>query len=130
MAKQVQQRGGRRKTLKPRQSKKPSALRALLANNVRLLLVNKYGDVAERTWAEKSGIAQGTLGRALNSGSGVTLETLEAIAMALDLAPYQLLIDIQDAKDPPIVPGATSDERKLYNQFLELRKSIASKNKH
>ncbi len=93
------------------------------------MLVHKYGDKTHRGWVDASKISQGTLGRALGAGSGLTLETLEAVATALDISPYQLLVDIVDPANPPIIPGATSDERKLWNQFLELRKNLTKAQK-
>lgn len=93
------------------------------------MLVHKYGALTHRGWVAASGISQGTLGRALGAGSGLTLETLETVASALDLAPYQLLVDILDPTNPPIIPGATSTERKLWDQFLVLRKSMVDAGK-
>lgn len=99
-------------------------MRKTVRENVRKMLVHKYGQKTHREWVEASGISQGTLGRALGGGSGLTLETLEGVATALDLAPYQLLVDITHPDNPPIIPGATSDERKLWDQFLLLRKTL------
>lgn len=113
----------------PKHPKRPSALRKTVQVNVRKMLIHRYGEKTHREWVDLSKISQGTLGRALNADTGLTLETLETVASSLDLSPYQLLVDIVDPANPPIIPGATSDERKLWNQFLELKKNLAKAEK-
>lgn len=117
----------KRKESSPRLGKTPSMLRDIVAANVRKMLIYKYGQMAHRQWAEKTGISLGTIGRALRGESGVTLETLEIISNAVDLSPYQLLVEIPDPGNPSIVLGATADERQLWEQFLDLRKKMAGR---
>ena len=124
MAKRASNQGKKKATA--RQPKALSGLRAVVAANVEKMLIHKYGKKSHRQWVQDSGISQGTLARSLNGASGLTLETLESVSKALDLAPYQLLVDILDPGNPPIMPGATSDERKLWDQFLQLKKNITA----
>lgn len=93
---------------------------------MRARLVHLYGQQTHEVWVEKSGISQGTLGRALNAATGLTLDSLEIVAKGCRLAPYQLLIYMPDPANPGIVIGAGGpDEILLWEQFIQIKKTLA-----
>lgn len=65
-------------------------------------------------------IAKSTVQRILDRRTSCTLEQLEGLARALDLSPYQLLIQDLDPKSPQVAKGATLDEQQLYNSIGRL----------
>lgn len=54
-----------------------------------------------------------------------TIDLLAAVAAALDLQPWQLLVKGMDPDNPPVLT-LTESERKLYRDFQRLRKELAA----
>ena len=54
-----------------------------------------------------------------------TVDMLAAVAAALDLHPWQLLVKGMDPDNPPVLT-LTESERKLYREFQRLRKELAA----
>lgn len=54
-----------------------------------------------------------------------TIDLLSAVAAALDLQPWQLLVKGMDPDNPPVLT-LTDSERKLYREFQRLRKELAA----
>jgi hypothetical protein len=54
-----------------------------------------------------------------------TIDLLSAVAAALDLHPWQLLVKGMDPNNPPVLT-LTESERKLYREFQRLRKELAA----
>ncbi len=54
-----------------------------------------------------------------------TIDLLSAVAAALDLQPWQLLVKGMDPDNPPVLT-LTESERKLYREFQRLRKELAA----
>lgn len=91
---------------KPKQPKLPSGLRGLVAHNFALILAYKHGKKTHRQLMTITGLKGGTFGRVIRGESGLTLETIEQVAKAVELQPYQLLLSINDARTIPVaVPG-------------------------
>jgi len=99
--------------------KQPSISRAFLSDNVQSLMAVKYQDIPAVTnrikaLASDAGCGYGTIKRLIAEESGTTLDTIEGIASALDVLPYQLLIHDLDPNNPQIVNGAGIDEKRFY----------------
>lgn len=99
-------------------------MRQVLAQNVENLLAYHYSDypnVTQRMKAlqTKHGVPWTTVQRIIKKENGGNLETLEALALAFELSPYQLLLPSLNAKNPQIVRGATKDEQRLYRQWAQ-----------
>jgi hypothetical protein len=54
-----------------------------------------------------------------------TIDLLAAVAAALDLHSWQLLVKGMDPDNPPVLT-LTESERKLYREFQRLRKELAA----
>ncbi len=54
-----------------------------------------------------------------------TVDLLAAVAAALDLHPWQMLVRGMDPDNPPVLT-LTESERKLYREFQRLRKELAA----
>lgn len=105
--------------------KLPGFMRIVVAENIKALMVLKFPDslnqpkaLADATGKPKEGgQSLSTVQRILKGESGASLDTLEAIADALDVSLYQLLIPALDTKNPQIVQGATEAEEKMYRRW-------------
>ncbi len=67
-------------------------IKQVLAENVRRLMAARGLDTQVKL-AKRAGIGSGSVWRIRHAQAGVTLETLEAIASALDVDPQQLLTE-------------------------------------
>jgi transcriptional regulator with XRE-family HTH domain len=72
---------------------------------------------------KKSGLGAGSISRVIN-GHNATLETLEALAKAFGLEPWQLLVEGWTPKNPPALQPISESEKRLYQQFRELRQRL------
>lgn len=105
----------------PRRKKTPSRLRAVIARNVKaraaiqfkgspnvpVAIVNASGRDGDR-------LTKSHVQRIMAGDTSATLEQLEGLARALDLAPYQLLLEDLDAGNPQVSKGATIGEEQVY----------------
>lgn len=113
---------------KKKLSKPDSIYRAVLARNVKALMDFHFHESRNRPLAVSKatgagGLSKSTVQRVLAGTIGVNLETLDMIATALNVLPYQLLLPRLDAKNPQIVKGATEEERKLYADYERGRRT-------
>jgi transcriptional regulator with XRE-family HTH domain len=110
---------------KKKAQKLPGLYRLIVAVNVAALMKIHFSESRNRpvalskaTGAQgQGGLSKSTVQRVLTGEIGVNLETLEAIAEALQVMPYQLLIPALDAGNPQIVKGATEAEKRLYRSW-------------
>ena len=113
---------------KKKAQKPDSIYRAILAKNVKALMEFHFAESKNRPLAVsratgKDGLSKSTIQRILGGDIGVNLETLDLIATALNVLPYQLLLPVLDAKNPQVVKGATEAERKLYSDYERGRRT-------
>lgn len=106
---------------KTRRRKTPSRLRAVIAINVINRAVKVFPKhpnlpVAIKEAAGNS-FSKSTVQRILDAKVGTSLEQLDALARALELAPYQLLIQNLDPANPQVAKGASVDEQQLYRKI-------------
>lgn len=74
--------------------------RLILADNFKKLCDYHFHGLGDEELAKKTGIAKGTIGRIRRGEVAATLTSLEKIAAVFRLAPYQLLIPIEDVENP------------------------------
>lgn len=88
----------------PRLPKKPpTALRAVVGANFRAMLIERHGQQSEDKWQELIKWRTGSFNRILNGKNSVTLETLAKVAAIAGVEPYQMLVEIKDAKKVPTI---------------------------
>jgi transcriptional regulator with XRE-family HTH domain len=110
-----------------RRKKVPSSLRIVIAENVRrraeqVFIGATNMPVAIRMAtadADSERMAKSNIQKVIAGKTSITLEQLDALARALDLSPYQLLIPSLDAKNPQLAKGATQDEQELYRRIAK-----------
>lgn len=113
------------KKRKPRTPKTLSALRQVIADNVKARFEYLYGkDKSHQDLVKLTGLSQGTLQRTLAGGSGLTVETLEQVANAaqMEIAAMFKPMQHQDITGEfiKLKPG----EKALWIRFLELKNEI------
>lgn len=105
---------------------RPSALRAVLADNVAALrAVKPMGGV--RAWSQKIGIGEATITRILKGSGAVQLDSFEAVADGFDVDPWQILVPgldphrLPELVDPTKkVPGLSSKQATLLEHIRSL----------
>lgn len=118
-----------------RRRKLASPLRAVVARNVLLrakrlfpLSKNLPKDIrAASADTDQDRLTLSHVKRILAGENSVSLEQLDRLAHALEISPYQLLINDLDVKNPQVARGATADEQGLYRKLAReaVREAIA-----
>ena len=97
----------------------------ILAKNLAALMrANKkeLGTQGQVAMATGKVIDQTTVGRILKAKHKVQIDTLQALATAFGVEPYQLLIPDLDPKNPQILRALSKAEENLYKALEEARK--------
>lgn len=99
-----------------------SASRAILAANLRRMIDSstpKGQKPSVRAWATGKGLDVRMVDRLVKGQHAVTLDKLEAIADAVGLKTWHLLLDDLDPASPPDAP-ITDEERALLKKLRRL----------
>lgn len=99
---------------------------ATLWQNVSALMVSRWGAINITRLARECKIGPATVDRIKKQQTSVGLEPLEKIAEHFNLAVWQLLVPGLDPENPPALQPVSPAERKLYEQFRTIAKTIAS----
>jgi transcriptional regulator with XRE-family HTH domain len=99
---------------------------ATLWKNISALMVKHWGDENLNRLARECKFGPGTAARIKEQKTSVGLETLDKIADHFNLAVWQLLVPGLDPENPPAIQPISAAERKLYEQFKTIAKTIAS----
>lgn len=110
---------------KKKTPKVPGFMRHVVAENVRARMEvvlrgnpNKPKALSLRTGRPgEGGQSLSTIQRILAGTHGAGLDVLEAVADALDLSLYQLLIPQLNAENPQVVQGAMKNEELAYKRW-------------
>lgn len=110
---------------KKKTPKAPGFMRHIVAENVRELMNLKFPEAGDKPKAlslatgkpGEGGLSKSTIQRVLAAEIGASLDNLEAIADALDVSLYQLLIPALEVRNPQVVHGATKNEERMYKQW-------------
>lgn len=94
-------------------------MRVVVSANLKRLLDHHYKHLANLTQRQRALAADckvgfGTIQRICKAEVGASLDNLEAVADALHVQLYQLLLPSLDVRNPQIVQGATEAEQRLY----------------
>ena len=103
----------------PKNPKVPGLMREVVKANIRSLMERVYKDSRNRpkSLAKDAEISLSSVQRMLEGTTGATIDNLEAVASALDVSVYQLLLPNLDAENPQIVQGAAKGEERLYRMM-------------
>lgn len=99
--------------------KAPGLTRQVVARNVARLLEYHYSHLPtvtqrQRELAKDCGVGFGTIQRMMKGEVGSSIDNIEAVALALQVAVYQVMLSTLDVKNPQVVKGASEDEQRLY----------------
>lgn len=95
-------------------------MRAIIAENVRALV--KANDIDDEAACARLKMKITQLKRIKTGKHAITMTTLERIAGAYDLEPYQLLVHTLDVRNPQVLRELSPRESKLYKALEELTK--------
>lgn len=120
-----------RKKRPPKTPKVPSFMRIVIAENIRERMEHVFRESSNRPLAlalktgkpKEGGLSLSTIQRILAGETGGTLDNLEAIASALDLSLYQLMIPNLNSENPQVVAGAMKDEERMYKRWRRAREA-------
>ena len=101
---------------KPKMPKMAGIMRHVVALNVKGLMERVYKDEPNKPQklADESGTGLGTIQRVIAGEVGATVDTLEAVSLALNVSTYQLFVAGLDPDAPQKVPGAEKAEQKIF----------------
>lgn len=95
----------------------------VLAENVKALMdANKMELGSQPKLAKAAKLDQTTVGRVLGAKHKVQIDTLEALARAFGVEPYQLLIPGLNARNPQVLRSLSPQEEALYKALEAARK--------
>jgi transcriptional regulator with XRE-family HTH domain len=103
--------------------------KTILADNLSRAM--KLGSVKTRSQLglkTASGVAQATIGRILRSETDATIDTVQALARALDLEGWHLLVPDLDPKNPPSLKKMTLEGEDLASEVAKVLKKYAKTN--
>lgn len=101
-------------------------LRTQVASNLDRLM-KAHADIHLDTpgkLAAKVGIGRNTVKRALDAESGCTLETLEAIAKAFPVEPWQLLVPNMKPAVMPMLAKPDASQKEFLATIVDLRSRL------
>lgn len=95
-------------------------MRSVLADNVRALMEREFAacDNKPMALAKRAQLSLSTVQRLLSCETGASVDTIEAVSLALGVSPYQMLLPELDHGNPQVVNGATAAERRLYARMI------------
>jgi len=73
--------------------------------------------------AQRAGVSNGTIGRAMLDRVALDLDTLQSIASAFHLQVWQLLTADLDPSNPPVICHISEAEQALYARLRDAMKS-------
>ena len=94
-----------------------SIVRHVVAKNLNALMQSHFDLDSAPKLAKKTKVGTGTISRLRNAKVDATLSVLEAIAIAYDLQPWQLLVPDLSPQDPPMLRDIPPAEQELYRRL-------------
>ena len=104
-------------------SKQGKTPEKVLSENLIRLMAHYPSLSSEAKVAKAGGISQRTVNRARNAAQ-VKLDSLQGLARAFGLAPWQLLIPELDPANPPLL-AISKEERALYSRLQAAARAIS-----
>ena len=105
-----------------RRKKIPGIMRDILAINVKSLMDREFAESSSRpvALAKRAGLSLSTVQRLLSAETGATIDSIESVALALGVSPYQLLIPELSPDNPQVLAGVTAAEKRLYSNIRRI----------
>lgn len=97
----------------------------IVAANV--LALKRHSGLAQRGFAKKCGLGEGTINRILNADSSSKIKSIEKIAHAFKLEPWKLLVQGFDPDNTPVLRSVSKQEEALYKKIKSLLKEVETK---
>jgi transcriptional regulator with XRE-family HTH domain len=113
-----------RKSKEPSEVSTASATAQILAANLAGLMAAHSELNSNPKLAKKTELSTGTISRLRNSDVDANLDTLERLARAFQVDPWQLLVPGMDPKNVPTLQPTSEAERRLYERIREMAKEI------
>ncbi|MCC7173280.1 MAG: hypothetical protein IT459_22720 [Planctomycetes bacterium] len=110
----------------PKRDIPASRFRRTLAANLERLM-DQYADLNSSPKLEaKSHVKLATINRIRRCETGATLDTLDALAGAFDLQPWQLLVPDMQPDNPPVLTAVSDAEKALYERLAKAAQDVAN----
>lgn len=106
-----------------------SRYREVLADNLERLMKDRPELDSSPKLKKKTKISDGTINRLRRKETGATIDTIDAIASAYGLYPWQLLVPGFDPKSPPKL-GLSPEHQRIYTTFIESLNRLADLQGH
>lgn len=107
-----------------RKTEAVSATAGILAENLGKLMASHAPLSSNPKLSEKTGLTTSTLSRIRNAKVDATVGTLEQLAKAFQVQPWEMLVPGFDPKNRPALAPVTEQERALYAKLAQVAKEI------
>lgn len=100
------------------------ASKTFAANLERIRLASGEPPPSQNAFSKRVGLQQRTYNRIIRGDADANLATVDVVADALHLQPWQLLVEDFDPRSPPELAALTDRERQFYAQLRALAKNL------
>lgn len=97
----------------------------VLSANLKRLMDDAKPPITQMAVSKVSGIPQRTISRIKRGEVSPTLNSIDGLAKAFGLLPWQLLVQDMDPKNPPLLRSASPEEKELYDRILAAAEQLA-----
>lgn len=101
-----------------------SATAKVLGKNLQTLMASQADLCSNPKLAKRTGLGTGTISRLRNGDVDANLDTLERLATAFHVQPWQLLVPNIEPASLPVLQSVNEQERRLYERIRDAVKEI------
>jgi transcriptional regulator with XRE-family HTH domain len=105
--------------------RKPLSSGQVLSANLQRLMDEAKPPITQMAVSKVSGIPQRTISRIKRGEVSPTLNSIDGLAKAFGLLPWQLLVPEMDPRNPPLLRAASQEEKELYDRLLAAAEQLA-----
>lgn len=99
-------------------------MREILAANLSRLMEHDDFKTFDKA-AKRAEVGRGTIERAKKGQTGLSVDNLAKIALAMGLEPWQLLVEGLDPNNPPMLAEVSQKQMELFKRFKEAAKELS-----
>lgn len=108
--------------------RKALSIGQVLSANLGRLMDDATPPITQVAVSKVSGLPQRTISRIKRGEVTPRLNSIDALAKAFGLLPWQLLVPDLEPSNPPFLRSANPDEKALYERLLAAAKELAKYN--
>ena len=108
--------------------RKTLSIGEVLSANLNRLMDEPDPPITQVAVSKVSGLPQRTISRIKRGEVSPQLDSIDALARAFGLSPWQLLVPGLDPRNPPLLRSASPEEKALYDRILAAAQELSKYN--